>query len=219
MREGGYKLNFDLHRSGGVWAWGLMLMLAVTAVSMNLEREVMRPLVSTFSELAPSPFATRTMRAPDDPIEPRITREQAIESARREAAKQGIDAPVGGVFYAEGYGVYGVGFYEPGLDHGDGGLGNPWLYVDALTGSSAGNLIPGRGSLGDIFMQAQFPLHSGRIIGLPGRILVSLLGAVVAMLSVTGIVIWARKRRARVHQARRAENVRFAGETGSVSNA
>ena len=22
FREGGYKLNFDLHRSGGVWAWG-----------------------------------------------------------------------------------------------------------------------------------------------------------------------------------------------------
>ena len=211
FREGGYKLNFDLHRSGGVWAWGLMLMLGVTAVSMNLEREVMRPLVSTFSELTPSPFSTRAMRPPEDPIEPLVTREQAIASAREEAAKQGIAAPIGGVFYAEQYGVYGVGFYEAGFEHGDGGLGNPWLYVDGRTGGSAGALIPGRGSLGDIFMQAQFPLHSGRILGVPGRIGVSLLGALVAMLSVTGIVIWARKRRARVHQARRAEDLRFAG--------
>ena len=121
------------------------------------------------------------------------------------------------MFYAESYGIYSVGFYEPGDEHGDGGLGTPWLYVDGRTGESAGALIPGRGSPGDIFMQAQFPLHSGRLFGMAGRIAVSLLGLVVAMLSVTGIVIWARKRRARVHQARRADGVRFAG--GRVSRA
>ena len=53
-------------------------------------------------------------------------------------------------------------------------------------------------------MQAQFPLHSGRIVGLPGRIFVSFMGAVVAMLSVTGIVIWARKRRARAFSEARS---------------
>ena len=47
-------------------------------------------------------------------------------------------------------------------------------------------------------MQAQFPLHSGRIVGLFGRILISIMGLVVAALSVTGVVIWWRKRRARV---------------------
>jgi uncharacterized iron-regulated membrane protein len=46
-------------------------------------------------------------------------------------------------------------------------------------------------------MQSQFPLHSGRILGLPGRILISAMGIVVAMLSLTGIVIWLRKRRYR----------------------
>ena len=58
-------------------------------------------------------------------------------------------------------------------------------------------MIPGTGSAGDIFLQAQFPLHSGRILGLPGRILISAMGLVVAMLSATGLVIWLRKRRAR----------------------
>jgi uncharacterized iron-regulated membrane protein len=47
-------------------------------------------------------------------------------------------------------------------------------------------------------VQAQFPLHSGRIVGLPGRILISIMGLVVAALSVTGVVIWWRKRRARL---------------------
>jgi len=41
------------------------------------------------------------------------------------------------------------------------------------------------------------PLHSGRIVGTPGRVLISLIGIFVAALSVTGVVIWARKRRAR----------------------
>ena len=33
------------------------------------------------------------------------------------------------------------------------------------------------GSAGDIFLQSMFPLHSGRIIGIPGRMLMSLMGA------------------------------------------
>lgn len=56
-------------------------------------------------------------------------------------------------------------------------------------------------------MQLQFPLHSGRILGLPGRILVSLLGLAVATLSVTGVLIWLRKRAGRVAVRQRAGKV------------
>lgn len=197
LREGGYKLNFDLHRSGGVWTWALLLVLAVTAVSMNLEREVVRPLVSVFSTLSPTPFDSRKPNPPDQPIEPKVTREQVLERARAEAALRGFGSRAGGVAYSSEYGLYGVGFFEPGHEHGDGGLGNPWLYFDGQDGRPFGADIPGTGSAGDLFMQLQFPLHSGRLLGLPGRVLVSLLGLVVGMLSITGIVIWAQKRRAR----------------------
>ncbi|MEP7371046.1 MAG: PepSY-associated TM helix domain-containing protein, partial [Nitrosospira sp.] len=61
-------------------------------------------------------------------------------------------------------------------------------------GSPAGANVPGTGSAGDIFMQAQFPLHSGRILGLPGRIFISAMGLLVATLSVTGVIIWQKKR-------------------------
>jgi len=97
--------------------------------------------------------------------------------------------------------TYGVGYFEPGNDHGDAGLGNAWLFWNAQTGKPVGAQIPGRGSAGDIFMQAQFPLHSGRIIGLTGRILVSITGVVVAMLSATGLLIWLKKARARRRSA------------------
>lgn len=201
-KQGGYKLNFDLHRSGGVWAWVLLLVIAVTSVSMNLNFEVMRPLVSMFSPLTPSPFMVRPPSAPAQPVMPVIGRREALHLAKAEAQRRGWGTPPGAVFYSTEVGVYGVGFFYPGEDHGDGGLGNPWLYFDHLDGRFLGAEVPGTGSAGDIFMQAQFPLHSGRILGLPGRVLVSALGALVAMLSVTGVVIWVRKRRAQLTQAR-----------------
>ncbi|WP_372874458.1 PepSY-associated TM helix domain-containing protein [Pseudomonas sp.] len=203
-RQGGYKLNFDLHRSGGVWIWGVLLILAVTSVSMNLNVQVTRPLVELFSPLTPSPFASRTPVSLDEQPVPAISRAEALQLAQVEASRLGLEKPAGGVFYSPEFDVYGVGFYTAQNDHGDGGLGNPWLYLDGQSGAIAGSLIPGSGSAGDIFMQAQFPLHSGRILGLPGRILVSLLGLAVAMLSVTGVVIWLRKRRSRVHSVQRS---------------
>lgn len=196
--QGGHKLNFDLHRSGGVWVWLLLLTLAITSVSMNLNLQVMRPVVSLFSDLTPSPFAVREPIAEEKAPEPGVTRQFIVDGARRAAAQQNLTAPAGAVFYSSMYQVYGIGYFEAGKDHGDGGLGNPWIYFDAQDGRQVFEEIPGTGTAGDIFMQAQFPLHSGRIIGIPGRVIVSFMGLVVAMLSVTGVVIWARKRKARV---------------------
>jgi uncharacterized iron-regulated membrane protein len=58
-RQGGARLLFDLHRSGGVWAWAGLLVLATTSVSMNLGNQVVRPLVGIFSPLTPAPPRTR----------------------------------------------------------------------------------------------------------------------------------------------------------------
>lgn len=207
-QKGGYPLVFDAHRSGGVWLWPLLLILAITSVSMNLGNEVTRPVVSWFSALSPSPFASRAPAPLNRPIEPGIGRTQAIELARQEAARRGWTLPAGGVFYSPEFGIYGVGFFEPGNDHGDGGLGNPWLYVDGQDGRAVGEVVPGEGSAGDIFMQLQFPLHSGRIAGVPGRVLLTLLGLAVATLSVTGVVIWLRKRRARQSLAAQPQGLR-----------
>lgn len=192
-RDGGWKLVFDVHRSGGVWLWALLLALAVTAVSMNLGDSVMRPLVSVFSTLTPSPFDLREP-APA-PIDPSLDRAAAITLARTEADRRGWTEPTGALFYAETHGLYGVGFFAPGNDHGDGGLGNAWLYFDGVTGTPAGADVPGEGTLGDIFLQAQFPVHSGRILGLWGRIGITALGIAVAALSATGVVWWARRQR------------------------
>lgn len=193
-RSNSHKITFDLHRSGGVWVWLLLLMMAITSISMNLEQQVVRPVVGLFSTLTPSPFE---LKKPAPFSEPIFNREAIVDLASAQAKTQSISAPLGGIFYSSMMDIYGVGFFAPGMGHGDLGLGNPWLYFDGKTGAYLGGKIPGQGTAGDIFMQTQFPLHSGRIIGITGRIMVTVLGLLIAMLSVTGVIIWARKRKSR----------------------
>lgn len=196
-RAGGYRLNFDLHRAGALWTWMLLFLLALTAVSLNLNNEIFRPLLATFSELTPTPFTTRALRPKHQPIAPEVPFANAIAKAKAEASARGWTEPVGSIFYAQRFGIYGARFYEPGNDHGSGGMGVKSIYIDGADGRTLGERVPWKGTAADVFVQLQFPLHSGRIAGIPGRILISVMGVIVAMLSVTGVVIWIRKRRAR----------------------
>lgn len=192
-----YRIAFDLHRAVSLWLWAFLFILAVSAASLNLYAEVAQPLVNLFSSFTPTPYDTRPERPHDDLLEPKVGYAQVLESGRSEARRRGIAEPAGDVFYSPDYGVFGVRFFEAGGDHGAAGVGPPTLYFDSEDGRYLGDWIPWRGTAGDLFLQIQFPLHSGRIAGLPGRILISAMGIVVAMLAVTGVVIWHRKGRAR----------------------
>lgn len=205
---GTYKLNYDLHRAGSLWPWGLLLILAFTAFSLNLYREVFYPILSSFSQVTPTPFDSRTPAGPLHPIEPRVGFAEIVEQATSEARRRHWDQPPGSIFYAAEFGVYGVQFFHPGGDHGAAGVGPARLFFDGEDGRLIGERLPWKGTVADIFVQAQFPLHSGRILGLPGRIAISLMGLVVAMLSVTGAYLWWRKRRSRRQASRSSETRR-----------
>lgn len=200
-----YRINFDIHRAFSLWTWALLFILAFTAFSLNLYREVFYPLMSQVSQVTPSPYDLRTPVDKHQPIDPRLTREEVVTLAATEAARRGWAEPAGAVSYASRYGIYAVRFFQPGDDHGTAGVGPAQLYFDGQDGRVLGQRQPWVGTVADIFVQAQFPLHSGRILGLPGRILISAMGLVVAALSVTGVVIWWRKRRARLVVERRRE--------------
>jgi len=193
--SGGYKLNFDLHRAGGLWVWGLLLILAFTSFSLNLYREVFYPAMSLVSKTTPGPFETRTPTPAHEPVEPVLGWAAVLDRGRQEAARRGWTQPVGNAFYSDNFAVFGVRFFHPGQDHESGGMAIRSLYYDGRSGEPIGDEVPWQGTAADVFNQLQFPLHSGRILGLPGRILMSVMGLVVAMLAVTGIVIWWRKRR------------------------
>ncbi|RFU45380.1 PepSY domain-containing protein [Paraburkholderia sp. DHOC27] len=210
VQRGGYPLVFDLHRSGGVWVWGLLAVIATTSISMNLEAPVVRPIVSFFSTLAPDAASNPELRATSNPPAPMLSRERMVALAAATGRDLKLDEPPGAIFEFEGLHLFGVGFFQPGDNVVRSGLGTAWLYWDGRNGQRVGSSIPGEGSAGDIFLQAQFPLHSGRIIGLAGRIMISAMGLIVAMLSATGLVIWIRKLKARRSAAQRATSGRLA---------
>jgi uncharacterized iron-regulated membrane protein len=192
-----YRINFDIHRAFGLWVWALLFILAFTAFSLNLYREVFFPLMSTVSKVTPTPFDLHPPNPLSQPIEAKLGYRAVLQRAREEGRRRHWDAPPGSIFYSSPWGIYGVSFFQPGGDHGAAGVGPPVLYYDGISGRLVGDRQPWKGTPADLFVQAQFPLHSGRILGLPGRILISAAGLVVAALSVTGVVIWERKRRAR----------------------
>lgn len=198
-----YRINFDLHRAFGLWTWGLLFVIAFTGFSLNLYREVFVPVLRTVSSYTPTPHDLRKPAPLGQPILPKLSFAEIIDRASDEARRRGWTTPAGAAGYNGQYGIYTVWFYDKSADHGVGGAGPPQIYYDGLDGRLLGEKRPWTGTAADIFAQAQFPLHSGRILGLPGRILISFMGLVVAMLSVTGFVIWWRKQAARTGRRRR----------------
>ncbi|MCD2453701.1 PepSY domain-containing protein [Methylicorpusculum oleiharenae] len=184
------RLSFDLHRAGGLWLLVLMLMMSVSAISLNLRDAVFEPVVSLVSEFTPSPFDAREQRSEQPPVEANMAFADILQSAALEAATRDWDKAQASIFYNAGYGIFGVGYGD------NQGLGLSYLYFDGATGAYLGDYVPGSGTAADIFEAWQLPLHSGQIIGLPGRVLVSLSGLAVVGLAITGVLIWLSKRKA-----------------------
>ena len=197
-----YRRNLDLHRVFGLWLWLLLFLIAFTSISMNLGDEIVRPALRSVATLTPDAFNDVTGAQRNQPVEPKIGFHTAINIAEAEARRRTWEEPAGNVFYGLQHGLYAVQFFHPGDDHGSGGMGVKMLFVDAADGSLQGGRVPWEGTAADIFMQLQFPLHSGRIAGLPGRILLSIMGLAVAILSITGIIVWFKKRGSRMSLAR-----------------
>lgn len=201
MSGGVYRGIYDTHRALGLWLWLCLFTLAVSGFSLNLYREIFHPVLAAVSQVTPTPYEQRRPQPRSMPIEPVVAYDAIHAAAIAEGESRGWAIPPGALLYAAGYGIYQVRYFQPGQERGAPGLGAARLYFDAADGRLLGERIPGTGTGADIVIQAQFPVHSGRILGLPGRILVSLTGLATAIVSVAGVLIWYRKRAARIGAA------------------
>jgi uncharacterized iron-regulated membrane protein len=187
-RAGAFRTSLDLHRAGGLWLWFLLLLLAVSSVSLNLRQEVFTPIVSMFSPVTPSVF---DLRVPDDmDRRPALSFDEVAARAQQRAQRLGWTMDLGSVAYVASHDVFGVRLDAESFWTGD----SRFLYLDGRDGRLLGREVLGDGTVGDIFIAAQFPLHSGRIGGLAGRIAVCIAGLAVTALSITGVIVWWVKR-------------------------
>jgi uncharacterized iron-regulated membrane protein len=195
-----YKVNFDLHRAGGLWLWPVLLVFAWSSVAMNL-REVYDPVMKTLgsenrAELIP------VNPAPAD-YKPDFAK--ALTDARHLTAD--AVAENGATVTSEGYLYFdaekNVYDYSFSTNKDFTSKGNWSLLVFAPDGEMKQlTLADGgldEGGADDWF----FTLHMAQVGGLPYRIFVCLLGLLITVLSVTGVVIWMRKRSARLLRRRR----------------
>jgi uncharacterized iron-regulated membrane protein len=194
-RGGSYKFNFDLHRAGGLWVWAMLFVLAWSGVAFNLN-QVYRPVMAAAFEFAP----TADLPALNPPqLAPLISWMQAREHGRRLMTVQArtqtftvIDET--GLSYDATHALYRYSV-KSDRDVRDAGGGTSVVF-DANTGEFKQMLLPTGMAAGDTITQWLKSLHMAALWGVPFKIFMSAVGLLVALLGVTGTVIWIRKRQA-----------------------
>ena len=88
------------------------------------------------------------------------------------------------------------------IDFGGIFRGRRQIILDQYTGRILHVADPLTGKGGNVFLQWQWPLHSGQALRMGGRILVFITGLACTVLFITGIIRWLQKRRVKQHRTK-----------------
>jgi len=206
-RANAFRVNFDLHRVGGLWFWPLLFVFAWSSVRFELlpiYDKVMRACLPYQS--AEDFLRTVPIHRIDHPkLGWQAAERRGMELMQREAEKHHLRIMRAVTLaYIEDFGVYSLGVQT---DH-DFRAMNPdsGVYVDGDTGELRHLFLP-RGPSGNTFTNLIVGLHFADFRGWQSyRFLEFVAGLVISMLSVTGVYIWWRKRKVRA-SAHRGERL------------
>jgi uncharacterized iron-regulated membrane protein len=195
-KAGAYRLNSDLHRAGGLWVWLMLLVFAWSSVMLNLP-QLYNWVTGAVFDYQILPEENTAMRPPPNKI-PRLDFRAAVSTGGRlmaeQATKYGFSVERAVMLYRMN-GVYSY-FVKSSRDIRD-KLGLTYINFDADTGALISLELPTGQHSGNTVSAWLYGLHMADVFGLPYRIFVCVLGLVITILSVTGVYIWWKKRRAR----------------------
>ena len=192
-----FRINFDLHRAGGLWFWVLLFVFAWSSVMLSL-----RPV---YEHVTKTVFDYRT----DDETMASVTLSQPLDRPKlgwREAQTLGeramaqiadqhgfkITRPYGMAYIPE-FGVYTYAVRGSNDIRGEGWDTSIW--IDGNTGALRDVSLPFGQHTGNTVSTVLWGLHYGDIRNfLPYRILVAFFGLVLTVISVTGVYVWWKKR-------------------------
>lgn len=192
-----FRVNFDLHRAGGLWLWAWLFVFAWSSVAFNLPGAYY-PVMHTFFETQedhaprgprPMPAAQPAMGWHAGLVRGRALMEELARTRGFEVLhEQRISyLPRQGVFH------YRVRSDRDIRDR----RGTTSVDFDAATGRLVASYVPTGEAGGDTFTSWVLAWHMADVWGQPFKIFVFLLGLATAGLSGTGVWIWWCKRRAR----------------------
>jgi uncharacterized iron-regulated membrane protein len=183
--KGGYKRLFDLHRAGGVWLFPITLMFAVSSLYFIWYGPVVK-LVDSVSPITPRHIflmPNQEQAQIDTPID--------MAAAHHIAKQVGGGANVDMMRFFPRKNAYELRLFDPrDIDP----HGRRMMVIDAFKGEVLSDRHITEGGAGNQFMAWQYPLHSGKGFGWPGRLLIFFSGLMLIVVLVTGVKIWLRKR-------------------------
>lgn len=192
-----YKINFDLHRAGGLWVWAMLLVLAWSSVSFNLN-EVYKPIMKKFfgSQVLRNDLPSLTQPL----IDPKLSWETALVVGRKlmqqASTQKGFTIHhEGDISYIPDKGIY-VYAVNSSLDISE-KLTNTYVMFDANNGSLVSVYLPTGLAKGNTITEWLMALHMANVWGLPMQIFVSTIGFFIVILTISGVYIWWKKRSSR----------------------
>lgn len=188
-RDGALALQlYDIHKLTGVSGALFLLTIAATGVMISLPQQV-QPLLA---HLSPPYVPPSTVSVPVAAAR-RVSVDQALATAvarMPHGQLKWIDTPDGTD------GVYAFRFRQPGEPARR--FPNSVVWIEQYSGAVLAVREATRDPPAATIVNWQHPLHSGEAFGLPGKIVVALVGLLPAVLFVTGLWRWLLRRRASV---------------------
>ncbi len=193
-----YRINFDLHRAGGLWVWIMLLAIAWSSVGFNLGEQIYNPVMKAVFNM-PNPYGDTSALSKPEP-EPNLPWRQARTIAQSLMEEQ---ARINRFTITREYSLYyladkGLFQYNVRSDRDVlNSYGSTFLLFDSK-GELVSLFVPTGQNAGSTINTWIFALHTAQIWGLPFRLFVACVGILVVVLSVTGVYVWWKKRKARV---------------------
>ncbi len=201
------RIIYDMHRAFSLWLWLLLLIFAVTGFALNLGGPYAQ-IVSKFSayahfqEMPPGPALDKPL------INPPVDWFKALELGQRYFKEQAqiegfvVEKPAA-LEYRRDHGMY---FYS---SHTSRDLrdaeGSPTetnssataatIAIDARDGRFLGLQLPTGQRAGNTVTSWINAMHVTAIWGLPWQIAVAVLGILIVIVTITGVLVWWRKRK------------------------
>jgi uncharacterized iron-regulated membrane protein len=201
-RASAFRLNFDLHRAGGLWLWAMLLMFAWSSGTFNLG-SVFHPINDFFFERPPAepapPPRSGVEAKPDFHAALPIARQLMAEQARLHGFRVSQEYSLAFVPERQEY------IYSVNGDRLFGSQDGTYICFDADRRLVTKLYQPSGQYAGVTLINWLSALHMAAFGGIPYKTVVFLMGLAITMLSGTGIYIWWRKRMARLAGERRRQ--------------
>lgn len=203
------RVVYDLHRASSLWLWLLLLMFAWTGFALDLPAYYAR-VMNSITDYAHLQELQHRPPLAEPLLDPPVDWYEALQLGQRYIAEQAhaqgfnVERPAA-LEYRRDLGTY---FYlaHTSRDLRDGATPTETdttasaatVAIDARDGRLLGVQIPTGQRAANTFTSWIIALHVTSVFGRAWQIAVSLIGVLVGAITVTGVLIWWRKRRSRV---------------------